>query len=63
VAIDPAGNQGPASEAVPGTPVETIGFWEGYKNAGGEATGCAAAGGALAPLGLLGVALLRRRRS
>jgi len=64
-AEDKAGNVGPASAVVTGTPVHTTGFFDRYKGSGGEEAGCAATG-VSGPL--LGAALLtgfffaRRRR-
>jgi hypothetical protein len=54
----------PASNVVTGAPRAVVGFWESYHDAGGDQTGCGAAGGA-APLagGLVLLALARARRA
>ena len=52
-AIDAAGNQSPASAAGEGTPTRTLGFYERYREAGGEETGCGATGGGFAGGGML----------
>ncbi|HEX5751459.1 MAG TPA: MXAN_2561 family MXYO-CTERM-anchored protein [Archangium sp.] len=52
-AIDEAGNQSPASVASEGTPTRTFGFYERYREAGGEETGCGATGGGFAGGGML----------
>jgi hypothetical protein len=52
-AIDAAGNQSPASVASEGTPTRTFGFYERYREAGGEETGCGATGGGFAGGGML----------
>ncbi len=64
-ARDLAGNESEPSEAVAVTPVETAGFWQAYKNAGGkEEGGCSQAGGGVLGLGgLLLARLFGRRRS
>lgn len=70
-AVDQAGNVGPLSEVVCMEIVDTIGFWEQYKNKGGAAEGgCACSAGPQAgaasatPIGLvmLGLWLRARRR-
>ncbi|WP_375766462.1 hypothetical protein NR798_32895 [Archangium gephyra] len=52
-AYDAAGNQSPASAAEEGTPTRTLGFYEQYRGAGGEETGCGATGGGFAGGGML----------
>jgi hypothetical protein len=52
-AIDAAGNQSPASAAQEGTPTRALGFYERYREAGGEETGCGATGGGFAGGGML----------
>jgi hypothetical protein len=52
-AFDEAGNQSPASAAGEGTPNRTLGFYEQYREAGGEETGCGATGGGFAGGGML----------
>ncbi|HYO70830.1 MAG TPA: MXAN_2561 family MXYO-CTERM-anchored protein, partial [Archangium sp.] len=52
-AIDEAGNQSPASAASEGMPTKTYGFYEQYRKAGGEETGCGATGGGFAGGGML----------
>lgn len=52
-AIDAAGNQSPASVIGEGTPTRTFGFYERYREAGGEETGCGATGGGFAGGGML----------
>jgi hypothetical protein len=59
-----AGDQGPASNAVSGTPAMTAGFWDRYQGAGGkEQGGCASGPAGLGALLLAaaGLAGLRRR--
>ncbi len=52
-AIDAAGNQSPASATGEGTPTRTYGFYDRYRDAGGEETGCGATGGGFAGGGML----------
>ncbi|WP_075207441.1 MXAN_2561 family MXYO-CTERM-anchored protein [Archangium violaceum] len=52
-AIDIAGNQSPASATEEGTPTRTYGFYDRYRDAGGEETGCGATGGGFAGGGML----------
>ncbi|WNG59471.1 hypothetical protein F0U59_35745 [Archangium gephyra] len=52
-AIDVAGNQSPASATGQGTPTRTFGFYDRYREAGGEETGCGATGGGFAGGGML----------
>ncbi|MCI0573933.1 MAG: fibronectin type III domain-containing protein, partial [Myxococcaceae bacterium] len=64
IAIDAAGNESAASGIASGTPIQTLGFWGAYKEAGGQQVGgCTATGAMLTPLGILAVLFLRRRRS
>ena len=57
-AVDSAGNVGPCSNPMDGTPQQIDDFWRLYKSAGGSGDGgCTTAGGAAGLLGLLGVAL------
>ena len=64
-ATDTIGNPGPLSEVICNTPVSTTDFFDAYKNAGGQAGGCSAAGDGVASavpasaFGLLGLALVR----
>lgn len=65
-ARDQAGNVSGESEPQTVTPLPTAGFWQRYKEAGGEETGgCShAGGGALAFVSLLSLArVIRRKRS
>ena len=64
LAEDAAGNQSALSDPVSGTPVQTAGFLDLYKQRGGSATGCAGAPGeVLACLSGLGLwACWRKRR-
>ena len=49
-AVDTAGNTGPCSNPIDGTPQVIDDFWRLYKKAGGQGTGCGSAtGAALAP--------------
>ena len=64
-ARDLAGNESEPSAAVTVTPVETAGFWQAYKDAGGQDQGgCSQAGGGALGLGALLLArFFGRRRS
>jgi hypothetical protein len=63
-AIDAAGNQSATFATGEGTPNRTLGFYERYREAGGEETGCGATGGGFAGgavLATLGFWLFSRR--
>lgn len=63
-AIDAAGNVSAAFATGEGTPNRTLGFYERYREAGGEETGCGATGGGFAGgavLATLGFWLFSRR--
>jgi hypothetical protein len=63
-AIDAAGNQSAAFASAEGTPNRTLGFYERYREAGGEETGCGATGGGFAGgavLAAMGFWLFSRR--
>jgi MYXO-CTERM domain-containing protein len=64
-AVDAAGNASPASTALVQAPVPTVGFYDAYRAAGGQASGCSYGGGSAGGAALLVLALglgWRRRR-
>ncbi|MBS2026889.1 MAG: hypothetical protein JST54_03205 [Deltaproteobacteria bacterium] len=62
-AVDSAGNVGPCSNPMDGTPQVIDDFWRLYKAAGGSGAGCGAASGDVGlPLLAAAVLALRRRR-
>ena len=62
IAIDPSGATSPLSSSAVGTPQPTMSFWDKYKQAGGEATGCSISrrcgSGATGPLAGAAIAAL-----
>ena len=63
-AIDAAGNESAAFASSEGTPTKTLGFYERYREKGGEETGCGATGGGFAGgavLAAMGFWLFSRR--
>jgi MYXO-CTERM domain-containing protein len=64
-AVDIRGNASVVDTALVQTPIQTVGFYDAYRAAGGEASGCSyGAGGSAggAALALLALGLVRRRR-
>jgi hypothetical protein len=66
IALDKVGNTSVPSNIASGQPIYTLGFWDRYRNAGGQDTGgCTAAGGSVTGLSLAllaGLRLFSRRK-